>query len=233
MPGRPPIYRNAKKPRMAPSDPVPSDPVPSEPVPSELRPTVKTDPYPAEAFKARPFRFPFFPKEKNSFDPNFNVNQYAHKKELPVFTYNARMGRNQITSRTNKGLYFPNAVEAELQYRGYEGAIDKNDPSKDPVEGEKLIYVEKSGPTSEVTIMKIDEEYVILQNDVTKKTFMLNINDYGNEFMLYKKKSMKQEEPVNWGKQNQNFFENMGGSRKKYRKLKGKSMRKRTRKNVR
>jgi hypothetical protein len=229
MSGRPPLHRKVKKARVA-------DPPPPPPPPPTLAPDDNTPPY-----LRAPFKFPFFPKEKGSFDPNFNVRAYARNKGLDVFRFNPATQNSEIQSRHNNDvLYFPNSLAAEIQHRGYEEAMDENDPSKLPVPGDKLIYVEYTGPTTEVTVLEIDIPYITLKNDYNDRVFILNINNYGGSYMLYKKKSMYEEEPVNWAAQGQNFFENMGGSRgksrrtrTKHRNLKRKTIQKRTRKNVR
>ena len=222
MSGRPPLHRKVKKQRTGAAAPAPA--------PAPAPAAVRLEGPNAPPYVPAPFRFPFFPSKNDPFAPNFNVNAYSREKSLSRF--NPDTQRHEINSRTNKGLYFPNMVNREREYRGYELAIDKRDPSKDPVRGDKLIYVEYEGPISEVTVTEIDERYIKLQSDSTGQVFILDINQHGNDYILYKKKSMHQEEPINWGA-NQNFFENMGGSRRKSRKLKRKVMRKGTRKNVR
>jgi hypothetical protein len=226
MSGRPPLHRKVKKLRF-------EDLPPPTPTPPPTPPENNAPPY----FPA-PFRFPFFPKEKNSFDPNFDTKEYARKKGLDIFS------NNEIKSKTNGMLYFPNSTAAEIQDRGYEEAIHKNAPFKIPMLGDKLIYVEYSGPTTEVTLVEIDIPYIKLKNNSTGRVFVLNMNDYGRSYMLYKKKTMYQEEPVNWVIQrpnNYNFFEKIGGARSKSKRSRTKSRklkyvnrrRKATRRNVR
>ena len=144
------------------------------------RPTINTN------INTRQWRWQTPYKHPQHLSRNFNTTRYAVNKRLPVFK------RGEINSpRNDGGFYFPNARNAERKHRGLVEAIDYYDSRGDPKRGDKLIYVELSGPTTDVTVNRApSDSYIEVTRDYDGRLFILPINEYGIQYILYKRPIM-------------------------------------------